>query len=282
VSTVVSKTGRAEIATDPMGVDISDVFVMLKPKQGWTRAATKEELIEKMDSALNRAVPGVKFSFSQPIELRVQELIAGVRSDLAIKVFGDDLRQLAEVAEQVAKVVAGVRGAADVKVEQISGLPNITVEVDRRQAARYGVDAASILTVVQSARAGVDVGVVIEGQPRFPLAVTFPPGTVREVADIRNLPVSGAGGVLLPLGQVAKVREEEGVNQISREAISRRITVEANVRGRDLGSFVAEAQAAVARRVKLPPGYRLTWGGSSRTSNAPAPGSGSSCRSPWR
>jgi len=261
VSTVVSKTGRAEIATDPMGVDISDIFVMLKPKKGWRNARTKTELIEKMDAALDRAVPGVKFSYSQPIELRVQELIAGVRSDLAIKVFGDDLRTLAEVAERVARVVNGVRGAADVKVEQIAGLPNITVEVDRRQAARYGVDAESILTVVQAARAGVDVGVVIEGQPRFPLAVTLPPGTVREVADIRNLPVASRSGALVPLGQVAKVREEEGVNQISREAISRRITVEANVRGRDLGSFVAEAQAAVARQVKLPSGYRLTWGG---------------------
>ncbi|NOZ79769.1 MAG: efflux RND transporter permease subunit [Acidobacteria bacterium] len=261
VSTVVSKTGRAEIATDPMGVDVSDVFVMLQPKKGWKAAATKEELIGKMDAALNRAVPGVKFSFSQPIELRVQELIAGVRSDLAIKVFGDDLGQLGEVAEQVARVVNAVPGAADVKVEQVAGLPNITVTVDRPQAARYGVDAESILAVVQAARAGVDVGVVIEGQPRFPLAVTLPPGTVREVGDIRTLPVASRSGSLVPLGQVARVREEEGVNQISREAISRRITVEANVRGRDLGSFVADAQKAVADRVQLPSGYHLTWGG---------------------
>ncbi len=261
IETVVSKTGRAEIATDPMGVDISDIFVMLKPKKSWRRARTKTELIERIDAELAAAVPGVKFSYSQPIELRVQELIAGVRSDVAIKVFGDDLETLTRIAEQVARAVSGVPGAADVKVEQVEGLPNLTVRVDRERAARYGVDAAAILAVVQAARAGVDVGTVIEGQPRFPLAVTLPADAVHEVADLEALPVASRSGTLVPLGQVAEVREEEGVNQISREAISRRVVVEANVRGRDLGSFVADAQAAVEREVELPPGYHIAWGG---------------------
>lgn len=261
IDTVVSKTGRAEIATDPMGVDVSDIFVMLKPKKSWREARTKAELIEKMNAALEEAVPGVKFSYSQPIELRVQELIAGVRSDVAIKVFGEDLRTLAEVGEKIARAVNGVPGAADVKVEQVEGLPNITVTVNRLQAARYGVDAESILLVVQAARAGVEAGVVIEGQPRFPLALTLSEESALDIAGFRSLPVASHSGALVPLGQVAHVREDTGVNQISRESISRRVVVEVNVRGRDLGSFVAAAQAAVDRQVSLPPGYHVTWGG---------------------
>ncbi len=261
IETVVSKTGRAEIATDPMGVDVSDIFVMLKPKKEWREVRTKAELIEKMNEALEAAVPGVKFSYSQPIELRVQELIAGVRSDVAIKVFGEDLATLARIGEEVARAVNGVEGAADVKVEQVEGLPNLTVSVDRPQAARYGVDAESIMAVVQAARAGVDAGVVIEGQPRFPLAVTLSEDSVLDVGGFRSLPVASRNGALIPLGQVARVTEEQGVNQISREAISRRVVVEANVRGRDLGSFVAEAQEVVEREVALPPGYHITWGG---------------------
>ncbi|BCW93959.1 MAG: cation transporter [Thermoanaerobaculum sp.] len=261
VATVVSKTGRAEIATDPMGVDISDIFVLLKPKEQWKRAKSKEELIEKIDAALDRAIPGVKFSYSQPIELRVQELIAGVRSDLAVKIFGPDLDVLAELGEQVARAINAVPGAADTKVEQIGGLPQITVRVNRPEAARYGVDAQSVVEVVQAARAGRDVGVVMEGQPRFPLTVVLPPGLIRDDTDLLSLPVTSRGGQLIPLGQVATVESAVGPNQISREAISRRITVEANVRGRDLGSFVVEAQRAVAARVKLPPGYHITWGG---------------------
>jgi len=261
IETVVSKTGRAEIATDPMGVDISDIFVMLKPRKEWREARNKTELIERMNERLEAAVPGVKFSYSQPIELRVQELIAGVRSDVAIKVFGEDLATLAGIGERIARAVNGVRGAADVKVEQVEGLPNITVTVDRRQAARYGVDAESVMAVVQAARAGVDAGVVIEGQPRFPLALTLSSDSALDIAGFRSLPVASRNGALVPLGQVARVVEEEGVNQISRESISRRVVVEANVRGRDLGSFVEEAREVVEREVALPPGYHVTWGG---------------------
>ena len=261
IATVVSKTGRAEIATDPMGVDVSDIFVMLEPRQQWRRAATKEELIERIDAALADAVPGVAFSYSQPIELRVAELISGVRSDVAVKVFGDDMATLAVVAEQVARAVSTVPGAADVKVEQVAGLPTLTVRPDRVRAARYGVDAESILRTAQAARAGVDVGVVVEGQPRFPLTVALPPDAAGGAADVASLPVATRAGRLVPLGQVAAVEESTGANQISREAISRRITVEANVRGRDLASFVADARRAVADRVEVPAGYHVTWGG---------------------
>ncbi len=261
IETVVSKTGRAEIATDPMGIDVSDVFVMLRPRDQWHRVADKGALIEEMDRVLNAAVPGVKFSYSQPIELRVQELIAGVRSDIAVKIFGDDMSVLAEVGDAVARALNSVPGAADVKVEQVAGLPNVMVRVNRQQSARYGVDAKSILELVEAARAGVDVGVVIEGQPRFPLAVTLSGPSVQDLAGLRALPVMTRSGTLLPLGQVAEVTQELGVNQISREAVSRRIVVEANVRGRDLGSFAQAAQDKVAAEVELPPGYHLQWGG---------------------
>jgi len=261
IATVVSKTGRAEIATDPMGIDISDIFVMLRPKQEWRRASSKEELIEAIDAALVDGVPGVAFSYSQPIELRVAELISGVRSDVAVKVFGDDMATLAELGDRVARTLATVPGAADVKVEQVAGLPTLTVRPDRRLAARYGVDAESILRTAQAARAGVDVGVVVEGQPRFPLTVALPPDAVEGASDVASLPVATRSGRLVPLGQVAEVEESTGANQISREAISRRITVEANVRGRDLASFVADARRAVAERVRIPAGYHATWGG---------------------
>jgi len=261
VKTAVSKTGRAEIATDPMGIETADMFVDLKPRKEWTKARTKEELVEKMAAALDAAVPGVKLSYSQPIELRVQELIAGVRSDVAVKIFGPDLEVLADLADRVSVVLSGVRGAADVKAEQVGGLPYLTVTLDRARAARYGVSAESLMAAVQAARAGRDVGVVIEGQARYPLTVVLPVETLKRREDLLGLPVAARGGALVPLGQVAKVTEEIGVNQVSREAVSRRITVEANVRGRDLGSFVSEAQKAVGKRVKLPPGYSMTWGG---------------------
>jgi len=261
IATVVSKTGRAEIATDPMGIDVSDVFIMLEPRDRWSRAENKEALVESIDRVLTEAVPGVAFSYSQPIELRVSELIAGVRSDVAVKVYGDDLDLLARLGERVARILNTVPGAADVKVEQVAGLPTLSVRPDRQRAARYAVNAESILLAAQAARAGLDAGVVVEGQPRFPLTVTMRQSAVTSQSGLAALPVASRGGRLVPLGQVADVSEQLGANQISREAISRRITVEANVRGRDLGSFVAQAREAVGSQVQLPPGYHLQWGG---------------------
>jgi cobalt-zinc-cadmium resistance protein CzcA len=265
VEAVVSRTGRAEIATDPMGVEISDTYVLLRPRAEW-RYGSKEELVEALEETLRERVPGALFSFSQPIELRVSELISGVRSDVGIQLYGDDLALLEAKAREVARVVVAVPGAADVKVEQTSGLPMLRVRVDRAAAARYGINAEDVLEVVE-AIGGVPAGLVFEGQQRFRLQARFAPAVRQEPARVRDLrvaaPPAEPGGVprLVPLSQVAAVMVEEGPAQISRENVSRRISVEANVRGRDLGRFVAEARREVERRVALPPGWTLEWGG---------------------
>ncbi len=259
VETVVTKTGRPEIATDPMGVEMSDIFVMLKPADQWTHR-NKQALIEDMEEVLEERVPGVAFGFSQPIELRVSELIAGVRSDLAIKVFGDDLGELRSLADQIAQVVSTVEGATDVKVEQVTGLPVLTVDVDRESVARHGLNADDVLGVVE-ALGGRQAGVVLEGERRFRLQVRFPADTRNDLSAIERIPVVSATGTLLPLGELATLAIEPEAAQISREWIKRRVTVEANVRGRDIASVVADARSAIAVAVDLPPGYTVEWGG---------------------
>lgn len=260
VQSVVSRTGRAEIATDPMGVETSDVLVMLEPRDKWKTAATKAELIEKIDAALAKEIPGNAISFSQPIELRVQELIAGVRSDVAVLIFGPDLDVLRGKADEIAAVVARVPGAADTKAEQIAGLPMLRVTVDRFKLARYGIKAEEVLDAI-AAVGGRTVGQVFEGSRRFDLQVRIHEADRDDPEKIGNVPVADPQGRLIPIAQLAEIRREEGPNQISRENLQRRIAVETNVRGRDLAGFVAEAQRAVTRRVSLPPGYRLEWGG---------------------
>ncbi len=260
VITVVSRTGQAEIPTDPMGIETSDIYVILKPRDEWVTAKTKEELIAKMDAALKENVPGNIFSYSQPIELRVQELIAGVRSDVAITIYGDDLDELRRVGEEVARVVSRVPGAADTKLEQTAGLPYLRVRINREQIARYGINASQILSVVE-AMGGRVVGQVLEGQKRFLLQVRFQRQDRADVEKIKNLKVADPRGRLIPLSQLADIWIEEGPAQISRENIHRRITVETNVRGRDLASFVAEARRAVDQQVDLPVGYWIEWGG---------------------
>ncbi len=260
VTTVISKTGRAEIATDPMGVEISDIFIMLRPHDEWTTAATREGLVEEIDEALRRALPGQNFSYSQPIELRVAELISGVRSDVALKIYGDDLAALERIAAAAVRVLAKVPGAADVKAEQTAGLPVLRIRIDRRAIARYGIAAAEVLEVVQ-AIGGRQVGVVLEGQRRFALTVRFDPAARDSLAELQALKVRAPGGALLPLTELAELRVEEGPAQISHEAGRRRVTVEANVRGRDLGGFVAEARAALEASNAIPAGYFTDWGG---------------------
>jgi cobalt-zinc-cadmium resistance protein CzcA len=264
IDTVVSRTGRAEIATDPMGVEISDTYLMLAPKDEW-RFDSKEALVAAIGETMEERIPGAIFSFSQPIELRVAELISGVRSDVAVQLYGDDLELLAEKAEEIVRVVRAIPGAADVKAEQTSGLPVLRVRLDRRAAARYGINAEDVLDVVQAV-GGVPAGVVLDGEQRFTLQVRFAQEIRQDLERIRDLRVAAPATAdgrqrLIPLSQVASVEVEEGPAQISRENISRRISVEANVRGRDLGSFVAEAQEAVAGRVELPPGWSIDWGG---------------------
>jgi cobalt-zinc-cadmium resistance protein CzcA len=261
VTIVVSKTGRAEVATDPMSIDFSDLYIALKPPSEWTTAKTREALIEKISKALKERVPNASISFSQPIELRVSELISGVRSDIAIKLFGDDLGTLKETAEQINRVVGKVSGAEDVKVEAVSGLPQVQIMPNRKAIARYGINVEDINILVESLVAGKEAGQVYEGEQRFNLVVRFGESVSKSVDTIKNLLVTSSNGSRVPLSQLAEITLIEGPAQISREGTRRRIVVELNVRGRDIGSFVKEAQEKIEQEVKLPVGYYLTWGG---------------------
>jgi cobalt-zinc-cadmium resistance protein CzcA len=261
VTKVVSKTGRAEVATDPMSVDFSDLYIELKPPSEWTTTHNKVELVEKMSKALEDGVPNASFSFSQPIELRVAELISGVRSDIAIKLFGDDLDTLKKSADEISRAVSQVRGAEDVKVEATTGLPQLQIKTDRAAIARYGINVQDVNEIVESIVAGKEAGLVYEGEQRFNVVVRLSDETSRDVETIRNLLVPAPNGARVPLSQLAAIELVEGPAQISREGTRRRIGVELNVRGRDIGSFVQEAQARIEQQVKLPPGYYLTWGG---------------------
>ncbi|MCA9676580.1 MAG: efflux RND transporter permease subunit, partial [Myxococcales bacterium] len=258
VATVVSKTGRAEIATDPMGVEVSDVFVMLRPRRAGDRS--RVELVEAIDAALRRHLPGQRFSYSQPIELRVAELISGVRADVALEIYGNDRAALERIAAAAAAVLAAVPGAADVKAEQTAGLPVLRIRVDRHALARHGLNAADVLDVVATV-GGRDVGVVVDGQRRIALTVRFAPGSRDTVAQIRALKVRTPRGALVRIDEVADVGVEDGPAQISHAAGRRRITVELNVRGRDLGGFIAAARRAIDDADVVPPGYFVAWGG---------------------
>ena len=266
IRTVVSRTGRAEIATDPMGVEISDTYLILEPPETW-RFDTKEELIEALDEALAEALPGVMFSYSQPIELRVDELISGVRSEVGIKIFSSSgsLDEMREVADEVADVVRKVPGMAEVKVEQTTGLPTLTLEVDREAIARLGINVEDVLDVIETI-GGKQLGTVIEDQRRYALQARFSSDVRADLQSLRHLPISlpsdGDGPVpWVPLEQVASIDVKTGPAQISRENVQRKITVELNVRGRDLASAVAEARQRVEDEVELPPGWRIEWGG---------------------
>ena len=256
----VSKTGRSDIATDPMGLELSDVIITLKPREEWTTAKSKEELVEKMREELE-AIPGVAISFSQPIAMRVDELVSGVKSAVGIKIFGEDLTVLQNKAETVERVLQKVRGAADINVEKVSGLAYLEIEIDREKIARYGINVADIQDVIETAIGGKEASKVYEGQKVFGLAVRFPEPARDDVGSIQEILITSPTGALIPLGQLAKVYVTEGPAQISREMAQRRIVIECNVSGRDLGGFVKEAQQKIDAVVKLPPGYFMTWGG---------------------
>ncbi|WP_298271112.1 efflux RND transporter permease subunit [Geobacter sp.] len=260
VEKVVTRAGRAEIASDPMGIDISDIFVSLKPRGEWKTAKTKEELVEKMRERLEK-IPGMSFSFSQPIALRVDELISGVKSQLAVKLFGEDMEVLKGKGNEIAEVLKKVEGAADVQVEKVSGLAYLQVDINRDAIARYGINVSEIQEVLELAAGGKAVSELYEGQKRFAVALRFPTTLSDNPAKFGELLISAPNGARIPLKQLARVYTEEGPAQISRESGSRRIVVECNVSGRDLGSFVADAQKAIESKVKLAPGYYVTWGG---------------------
>ena len=261
VTNVVTRTGSPEIATDVMGIELSDVFVNLKPRQDWTTARGREELIAKMKRAVLDAVPGIGLGFTQPIEMRFNELIAGSRSDIAIKIFGQDLEILRQNANQVAEALGKVPGAADVKVEQIAGLPVISISIDRTQIGRYGLNADDVLSVIQSTRVGQVVGTIVQDQRRFDLVVRLGEGMSPNPAVIGTLLLPTPHGELVPLSRVATIKTDLGPAQVSREDVQRRIAVECNIRGRDLGGFVHEARQVVQKAVSLPTGYYLKWGG---------------------
>ena len=266
VAYVFSKTGTAEVASDPMPPNSSDTFVILKPQEEWPDPSlSKAELQEQIEAAVGKLAGNV-YEFSQPIQLRFNELLAGTRGDLAVKVFGEEFDPMLKAANQVAGALRGITGAEDVKVEQTAGLPFLEIKIDKAEAARYGLSTSAIQEVIGAAIGGRDAGVVFEGDRRFPIVVRLT-DTVREDREaLENIPVplpAGANGrassVLLK--QVARFSVTEGPNQISRENGKRRVVVTANVRGRDIGSLVAEAQAKVGSQVQLPPGYYVTWGG---------------------
>ena len=260
VETVVSKTGRPEIANDPMGVYQTDIFVRLKPTHSWKRKISKAELVEEMQARLTDEVPANTYSFTQPIELRVQELVAGVRSDIGLSMYGDDLEELKRKGDELVTALNKVPGSADVQAQQIAGLPYLRVVIDRQAIARYGINARPILDAIGTV-GGTVTGQVFEGQRRFPLQVRLNADWREDVTKLSDLKVEDPQGSQIPLSQLAKIFVEEGPVEISRDSIRRRILVQCNVRGRDLAGFVAEAQRTVDKDVKLPEGYTLRWGG---------------------
>ncbi|SFH66138.1 cobalt-zinc-cadmium resistance protein CzcA [Collimonas sp. OK307] len=272
IERVFARTGTAEIASDPMPPNISDGYIMLKPEAGWPKPKkSRPELLAAIQEAANR-IPGNNYEFSQPIQLRFNELISGVRSDVAVKIFGDDMKVLNDTADKVSSVLGKITGATEVKVEQTSGLPMLTVNIDREKTARYGLNVADVQDVVATAIGGKEGGTLFQGDRRFDIVVRLPEELRSDLEAFKRLPISlprsanaGAGGEgrtnYIPLAEVASLELAPGPNQISRENGKRRIVVSANVRGRDIGSFVAEAEARLQQQVKIPSGYWTSWGG---------------------
>jgi len=260
VRTVVSSTGRAEISTDPMGFELADAFVMLRPREEWRTARTKEELIDTMERRLRR-VPGAGFQFLQPIEMRTNELIAGARGDMVIKVTGEDERAMYQAAAQIASIIRSTSGAADVTVEQAEGLPQLVIRPNRSAIARYGMTVEEVNDVVETAIGGRTAGEVAEGERRFEVVVRLAAPRRSSADAVRGLVVATPSGARVPLSELASVLVESGPVQINREEGTRFVAVQANVRGRDVESVVEEARARIAREVKLPPGCNVVYGG---------------------
>lgn len=267
IERVFARTGTAEVASDPMPPNISDGYVMLKPMDEWPEPRkTRDELLAAVQETVAQ-IPGNNYEFSQPIQLRFNELISGIRSDVAVKVFGDDMDVLNKTAIEISEVLEKVAGAAEVKVEQTTGLPMLTVNIDREKTARYGLNIADVQDTLATAVGGREAGTMFEGDRRFDIVVRLPENLRSDLEAIKRLPVALPKGegtsrvAFIPLGEVVTLELAPGPNQVSREDGKRRIVVSANVRGRDLGSFVTEANQAVQQQVKVPSGYWTTWGG---------------------
>jgi len=260
VEKIVSRIGVAEIPTDPMPMDLADVFVILKPKSEWTTATTKDELIEKMKEAVE-IVPGVNYEFTQPIEMRFNELLEGVREDIAIKLYGEDIEILSQKAEEISKIIAGTEGIGDMKAEATTGLPQMTINYNRNKLAQYGLQINTLNQTVQSAFAGGTAGVIFEGEKRFDLVVRLSSQNRRDITDVQNLYINLPSGAQIPLREVADVNYKAGPMQISRDNTNRRTYVGINVRGRDVKSLVTEIKSKLDAQLELPSGYFIRYGG---------------------
>lgn len=260
VDQVVGRGGSPEVATDPMGLEQSDVYIELKPRDTWRRGVTKDDLAKEV-AVILEASPEVGGAISQPIEMRTNELVAGIRSDVGVLVYGPDLSSLAHLGAQLAAAVRRVPGAEDVRVEKVEGLKYLRIRPDRNRLARYGLTIEDVNQVTETLAVGHRVGDVLEGERRFAIVVRANHGFAGDLEPLRALPLRAVNGQVVPLGDVAELEFVTGPAQVSREGQSRRLTVEFNVRGRDLLSVVNEARAAADKAVKLPVGYRLEWGG---------------------
>lgn len=268
IERVFARTGTSEIASDPMPPNISDGYIMLKPESSWPKPKkSRPELLAAIQKVAGN-IPGNNYEFSQPIQLRFNELISGVRSDVAVKIFGDDMDVLNDTANKVSTVLGKISGATEVKIEQTSGLPMLTVNIDRDKTARYGLNVADVQEVVATAVGGKGAGTLFQGDRRFDIVVRLPENLRGDLEAFKRLPISlpsnASGNGLtnfIPLGEVASLEQAPGPNQISRENGKRRIVVSANVRGRDIGSFVSEAEQRLQEQVKIPSGYWTSWGG---------------------
>ncbi len=260
VEQVVSHIGSSEVPTDPMPIEGGDIFVVLKDKSQWTSAKSREELMEKMEEKLS-VFAGASIEITQPIQMRFNELMTGIRQDVAVKIYGDDFDVLLNKANEISKIISTVQGAEPPKVERVAGLSQITVEYDRAKIAQYGLTISGINRILKTAFAGEAAGVVFEGEKRFDLTVRLDTASRKDIGDVGDLFIPLPSGNRIPLRQVAKVEFREGPAQISRDNTHRRIFVGFNVRGRDVESVVHEIQKKIANQVKLPPGYYITYGG---------------------
>jgi cobalt-zinc-cadmium resistance protein CzcA len=260
VSSIWSRSGSAEVATDPMGVELTDIFIALQPREQWRRAASQAELVELVQREL-RDMPGQKILLTQPIEMRMNEMIAGVRGDVAMKLYGDDFSVLTAKAQEIGAILGKIEGAVDLTTEQVTGQPVLQIRADREALARHGIPASAVMELIE-AIGSKELGEVVEGQLRFPLVVRLPERDRLDAEAIGAILLTTAAGQRIPLAELTTIEEVEGPSTISREWGQRKITVQLNVRGRDVGSFVAEAKRKIESSVELPPGrYHIEWGG---------------------
>jgi heavy metal efflux system protein len=260
VRRVVTKIGRPDLATEAMGIYQGDVYVLLHPIETWTTGRDKEGLIEAMSHALER-MPGMTFNFTQPMAMRLDEVVSGVKADVAVKVFGSDTAMLERLGDQIRGVLADIRGASDLQSDVLSGAAQVQVDIDRDQLARFGLNVTDVRDAVESVVGGSQATELLDGPRRFPVLVRFPDALRANAPAIGSVLLTGVQGERVPLARVARIVETRAPEAIAHENAERRLVVQTNVRGRDVGSFVAEAQKKMAAAVPLPPGYHVAWGG---------------------